>query len=101
MDAKEEIEEITDIKITTESIATFQDQVAKPCVRMLKANISSRFVSQDVVSSFSIFDPKKMPAADSSDLHTYGENFIDLLLAHYGAELPAKSVGGEEYIKGA
>ena len=73
MDAKDEIEEATNIEITTESITTFQEQVAK---LMLKANIhaSSRFVSQNIVSSFSIFDPKKVPVADSSDLLAYGED---------------------------
>ena len=86
MDAKDEIEEATDIKITTESITTFQERVAKPFVMMLKANISSRFVLQDIVSSFSIFDPKKVPAADSSDLLAYGEDSVDLMLAHYGAD---------------
>ncbi len=54
-----------------------------------------------MLSHLDLHDPKKMPAADSSDLHTYGENFIDLLLGHYGAELPAKSVGREKYIKRA
>ena len=85
IDAKDEIEEATGIKITTESIATFHEQVAKPFVRMLKANISSRFVSvsQDIVAlSFSIFDPKKVAAADSSNLHAYGEDSMVLLLAH-------------------
>ncbi len=101
MDAKNEIEEVTDITLTTESIATFQGQVAEPFIRMLKANISSRFISQDIVSSFGIFDPKKVPAADSSDFHTYGEDLIDVLLAHYGAELPAKTAGGDEYTKEA
>ena len=64
MDAKYEIQEATNIEITTESI-TIQEQVAKPFVTLLKANISSQFVSQDIVSSFSIFDPGNVPAADS------------------------------------
>ena len=72
LDAKDDLEAATDIKITTEIISSFQEQVAKPFMTMLKVNISSRFVSQDVVSSFSIFDPKKVPAADSSDLLHYG-----------------------------
>ena len=72
LDAKDDLEAATDIKITTEIISSFQEQVAKPFVTMLKVNISSQFVSQDVVSSFSIFDPKKVPAADSSDLLHYG-----------------------------
>ena len=79
MDAKDEIEEITEIKTTTESIATFQERVAKPFVTTLKANITNRFVSQDIVSSFSIlFDPKKVTAAESSDLLAYGGDSVDL-----------------------
>ena len=38
MDPKDEA---TDIKITTESITTFKERVAKPLVTMVKANISS------------------------------------------------------------
>ena len=81
MDAKDEIEEATDIKITTESITTFQERVAKSFLTMLQPNISSQFVSQGIVSSFSIFDPKKVPVADSSDLLAYGEDSVDL--AHH------------------
>ena len=50
MDEKDEIEKATNIEITTENITTFQEQVAKPFITVLKANISSRFVSQDIVS---------------------------------------------------
>ena len=60
---------------------------------MLKVNISSRFVSQHIVSSFSIFDPKKVPVTDSSDLLAYGEDLLDLILAHCGAEQPAETIG--------
>jgi len=34
---------------------------------ILKPNISSHFGSQDVVSAFSIFDPKETPKLDSSE----------------------------------
>ena len=101
MDAMDDIEGATDIKITTESITTFQERVAKPFVAMLKVNISSRFVSQDIVSSFNIFDPKRVPATDSSDLVAYGEDSVDLMLAHYGAEQPAETIDGDEYTKEA
>ena len=101
MDAKDEIEKATNIKITIEGLTTFQEWVAKPFVTMLKANISSRFVSQDIVSSISIFDPKKVPATDSSDLLAFGEDAMNLMLAHYGAEQPAETVDGDEYTKEA
>ena len=101
LDAKDDLEAATDVEITTAIITSFQERVAKPLVMMLKANISSRFVSQDVVSSFSIFDPEKVPAADSSDLLHYGEDSVDLLFAHYGADQPANTVDGVEYTKKA
>ena len=66
---------------------------------MLKANISSWFISQDIVSSFSISDPKKMPAADSSDVLAYREDLVDLMLAHYSVEQPAETVDGHIVMK--
>ena len=42
-----------------------------------------------------------MPAADSSDLLAYGEDSVDLMLAHYGVEQPAETVDGDEYTKEA
>ena len=90
---------VTGITITTANITSFQDRVAKSFITMLKNNISSQFASQDVVSSFSIFDPKKVPASDTSDLLSYGENSIDLLINHYGVDLCAETVQGDEYIK--
>ena len=95
----DEIEEATNIEITTESTTTFQEQVAKHFATMLKVNISSRFVSQDIVSSFSISDSQKVPAADSSDLFAYGEDSANLMLAHYGVKQPAETVDGDEYTK--
>ena len=73
---------------TTEIITSFQEQVAKT---MLKANILSWFVSQDVVSSFNVFVLEKVPAADSLDLVHYGEDSVDLLLA-------VQSINGDEYL---
>ena len=84
LDAKDDLEAATDNKITTESITSFQERVAKPFITKLKANISSRFDAQDIVSSFSIFDPQKVPAPDSSDLLHYGEDSVEILLGHYG-----------------
>ena len=53
------------------------------------------------MSSFSIFDPSKMPPLGSPELFTYGENYIDTILHHYGKDLPAKSLLGEEFTKRA
>ena len=90
----------TSIFTAHESIS-FQDRVAKPFITMLKNIILSRFVSQDVASSFSIFDSKKVQAADSSGLLSYGEDSVDLLIEHYGAEQPAETVQDDEYTKEA
>ena len=79
-------------------ITSFQENVAKPFVTDLKGNISRRFSSQDVVASFSIFDPSKLPKDGSPDLSSYGEEFLGILKDHYGQDLPAKSVQGEEFI---
>ena len=68
---------------------------------MLKNIISSRFVSQDVASSFSIFDSKKVQAADSIGLLSYGEDSVDLLIEHYSAEQPVDTLQDDEYTKEA
>ena len=39
-----------------------------------------------------------MPAADSSD---YGEDSVDLTLAHYGVEQPAETIDSDKYTKEA
>ena len=72
--------------------------MAKPFVTDLKGNISRRFSSQDIVASFSIFDPSKLPQNHSPDLSSYGEEFLGVLEDHYGKELAAKSIEGEEFI---
>ena len=82
LDTKDDLKATTDIKITTEIITSFQHLAAKPFITMLKNNILRRFVSKDDVSSFSIFDSKKVPAADSSGLLFYGEDSVDLLIMH-------------------
>ena len=58
---------------------------------MLKVNISSRFVTQDIVSSYGIFDP--IPAADS-----WGGLSVS---THYVVEQPAETVDGDKYTKEA
>ena len=79
-----------------EDISSFQERVAKPFVSDLKSNISSRFASQVVVLCFSIFDSKKVPSLDSSDLSSYGEDAVKIPLDHYGGDRPAETVLGFE-----
>ena len=62
----------------------------------MKENIADRFVSQDVVFCFSIFDHKKTP--NSLENCTYGEDQVKVLLEHYGSELPAEKVVGDEFL---
>ncbi len=95
LDAQDELQAIA--IIDSESITSFQDKVAKPFVTDLKENISRRFSSQDIVASFSIFDSSKLPQKDSPDLSSYGDEFLGVLEDHYGKELAAKSVEGEEF----
>jgi hypothetical protein len=95
LDAQDKLQDIA--TIDSESITSFQDKVAKPFVTALKGNISRRFSSQDIVASFSIFDPSKLPQKDSPDLSSYGDEFLGVLEDHYGKELAASSVEGEEF----
>ena len=81
LDAQDELQAIA--IITSESITSFQDKVAKPIVNELKGNISSRFSSQDIVASFSIFDPLKLPQKDSPDMLLYGDEFLGVLEDNY------------------
>ena len=41
--------------------------------------------------------PKKMLAPDSSELLHYGEDSVEILLGHYGVEMPADTIDGGEY----
>ena len=62
MDDREEIEiatGATGVKVTSANIASFQERVAKHFITDLKNNIVCQFTSQDVVSTFSIFDPEE------------------------------------------
>ena len=101
LDEMDDLKEATGIIITMEDITNFQERVAKPFVSDLKSNISSRFTSQDIVSSMSIFDPRKIPNADSPVLTSYGDSSVDTLIKHYGEDREAEAIDGEEYTKKA
>ena len=98
-DMKESLEEAMGVNITTSDIQTFQNSVGNHFVSTLKDNISSRFCSQDIVSAFSIFDPKKTPSVDTSEYQQYGEGSVTVLLDQYGGRKTAVSLEGEEYEK--
>ena len=98
-DMKESLEEAMGVNITTSDIQTFQNSVGNHFVSTLKGNISSRFCSQDIVSAFSIFDPKKTPSVNTSEYQQYGEGPVTVLLDQYGGRKTAVSLEGEEYEK--
>lgn len=84
LDVREELATSIGVNISVPDINEFAEKVGKPFVSKLQANISSRFGSQDIISAFSILDPKKVPSIDSADIKTYGESFVDTLCAHFG-----------------
>jgi hypothetical protein len=97
-----DLQEATGVSIDRDQIRSFQETVAKPFIVKLKDNISSRFASShDVVSALSIFDPRNVPSTDSTLLPTYGDESIDVILAHYGKDEPALTTHGEETVKTA
>ena len=99
IDAQGEMEDATGIEVTTPDISSFQKNVAEPFLVDLKNNITSSFTSQDVVSAFSIFDPRKMPAPASPDLPLYGENSVGVLMKHYGVGKTAETMQNEEFTR--
>lgn len=80
---------------------TFKIELENLFVSDLKNNISSRFTSQDIVSSMSIFDPRKLPIVDSPGFTSYGDSSINTLIQHYGEDQEAQTTDGEEYLKKA
>ena len=99
IDAHDQLDDATGIKVTHDDISSFQKNMAESFAADLKNNISSRFASQDVVSAFSVFNPQKMSDVSSSHLALHGEDSIDVLMNHYGAEKQAYTVQGEEFMK--
>ena len=68
-EVKEEMDITVGINFNSDDVASFQSRVTEPFYTKLKENIANCLVSQDVVSSFSIFDPKKTP--NSLEICTY------------------------------
>ena len=95
-EVKEEMDITVGINFNSDDVASFQSRVTEPFYTRLKENIANRFISQDVVSCFSIFDPMKTP--NSLEKCTYGEDQVKVLLEHYGSELPAETVVGDEFL---
>ena len=50
-------------------------------------------------STFSIFDPKKVPSLFTHELSLHGDSSIQTLIGQFGRDLPAKSLEGTEFGK--
>ena len=83
-DAREELKAATGIEVTHLAICSFQEIVGK-----------------DVLSAFSIFDPKKVPSHSTHELPLYGDSSIQTLIGQFGRDLPAKSLEGTKFEKAA
>ena len=94
-EVKEEMDITVGINFNSDDVTSFQSRVTELFYTKLKENIANRFVSQDICC-FSIFDPKKTP--NSLENCTYGEDQVKVLLEHYGSELPAETVVGDEFL---
>ena len=85
-DAREELKAATGIEVTHLYICSFQERVGKPFNRLIKDNLSRqlRSSSKDVLSAFSIFDPKKVPSLSTHELPLYGDSSIQTLVDSFG-----------------
>ena len=77
-EVKEEMDITVGINFNSDDVVSFQSRVTEPFYTKLKENIANCFISQDVVSCFSIFDPKKTP--NSLKNCTYREDQVKVLL---------------------
>ena len=96
LDVKKEMGTTVGINFNSQDIASFQRRVTEPFHTKLQENIQNCFISQDVVSCFSTFYPKKTPNPSENCL--YGECQVKVLLEHYGSKLPAETVAGNEFL---
>ena len=95
LDVKEEMSTIVGINFNSEDITSFQRRVTEPFHTKLKENIQNRFISQDVVSCFSIFDPKKTP--NPSENCSYGNVKLNYSLSTMGLSFQLKQLKGMNF----
>ena len=86
LEAAQDLETAIEEQITREDISTLREKIGQCFIHQLRGNITSRFTSSDMVSSFSIFDPRKVPATSSPLFSLYGEGAIDTLIDHYAQD---------------
>ena len=99
LEAAQDLETAIEEQITQEDIYNFQEKIAQCFIHQLRDNITSRFTSSDVVSSYSIFVPRKVPATSSPLFSLYGEGAIDTLIDHYAQVFLAETVYGVQFMK--
>ena len=96
LEAAQDLETAIEERITQEDIS---EKIGQCFIHQLRDNITSHFTSSDVVSSFSIFDPRKVPATSSPLFSLYGEGAIDTLIDHYAQNFQAETVHGVQFVK--
>ena len=94
--AAQDLETAIEEQITQEDIS---EKIGQCFIHQLSDNITSCFTSSDVVSSFSIFDSRKVPATSSPLFSLYTEGAIDTLIDHYAQDFPAEIVHGVQFVK--
>ena len=97
--AAQDLETAIEEQITQEDISTFQEKIGQCFIHQLSDNITSCFTSSYVMSSFSIFDSRKVPATSSPLFSLYTEGAIDTLIDHYAQDFPAETVHGVQFVK--
>ena len=99
LEVAQDLETAIEEQITQNDISTFQEKIGQCLIHQLRDNITSRFTSSGVVSSFSSFDPRKVPATSSPLFSLYEEGAIDTLIGHYAQDFPAETVHGVQFVK--
>ena len=66
-----------------------------PFIRLISSQFRSS--SKDMLSAFTIFDPKKVTSLFTHELHLYGDSSIQTLTGQFGRDIPAKSLEGTEF----
>ena len=98
LEAAQDLETAIVEQITQEDKSIFQEKICQCFIHQLRGNITSRFTSSHVVSSFSIFDPRKVPATSSPLFSLYGEDTVDNLIDHYAQDFLSETVHGVQFV---
>ena len=100
LEVAQDLETAIEEQITQEDTYIHFSRENRPVlIHQLRQNITSHFTSSDVVSSISIFDPRKVSATSCPLFSLYGEGAIDTLIDHYAQDFPAETVHGVQFVK--